>query len=1440
MRNSLKSKLKRLKSLILKTYKSHKPIYIDHVKVNIKNKDKNKVWAFCAGQYSNDFRGNPKYLFIYVNKYRKDIDSYWLCDDLDTIKFVRKLGYKAYRLGTKQAEIAINKTGVLVSEQVKQVIPEGLENAKYINLWHGVGGVKNVERSIKDGRILDEISKKYIKNNSYFRQNEMYLAPSKFIEEIAIKQLGLKEENIIRAGYPRCIYQTRCEKFKSYDIDFIKNRDLPSDTKLIAYVPTYRNEKNGDFLIQAIPDIEKLIEVCEKNHFLFIFKMHPILENEIGFLKMKEKYSNCKWLLFWNNKDDFYEIIANIDLCIMDFSSIYTDFVALGVKHYVRYLFDNDTLNLEFPMDYDKTTLGHKCYSFDELIDYLPKFEDEKLEKKIQYIKNLYWEYSDEHDFDRIIDSIIDFKRVKSCEKKLYSFDIFDTLISRKVLMPIGIHYYVKEQMEKSDLNFPNYLVKNYPKIRQDSELNVREYYVRTKIERNSLKVEIQFDEIFERIKCVYNLTDQQINFLKEQELKIELENVIPLTDRINEVKELIKKGEEVILVSDMYLPKDFIKKMLEKADPTLCELELFLSSEYGYQKADKTLFIEVYKKYGEGYDFLKWIHTGDNPKSDNSMPKSMFIENNKVDAIEFNDYELDIVEKLQSYDSYLIAASMARFRHEHPNIKEQFVYSYISLLFVPYIYWAIHHAKEDKDEIIYFVSRDGHQLKKIGEVINEYEKLNLDLRYMYASRKTWRVPSFIDHIDIDFWGQGHGNFSDVTTYKKLLSALSLDEKKFVEFFPELEDLKNKKKFTTNEIIKLTEIFQSSKKYEDYLLNYAKEKRESVCGYLKETIDSNKQFSIIEYWGRGYTQENFTRLWNEVIKKKQPSKFYYSRSTLPSDEYNIRYNYVVNPEAQQFIESIFACIDYKSITNYEKVNKKWKPIIVKQKCDYVLFRSMEEFLPEFTKMYCSTDFVDRDKLGRELIDFAISYYTNNPAWSGFVQILSELEDSVQLYGESVQFAKELTMNDMRKIRFNKVKINDITKNAAMSLAKSNNKVKEYFYDLYQTEDKNQIITTKKYKRYEIRKSKLCQKELNKEKNIAIDFSKLYKKSCKINKLENKIVIFVNNNFKSNYKTLVKQLEQQKDFVIKYIDLKNKNYKKIAEELSKSKYIIMEEPFYLLSEIKLRDNSYTIILSSSALSYFTKGLCKKSLYYTEEKLIKYRSKMNVSILCLPSINSKEFYQKIYSTNVDTKYLYDCSPITDCYFDKKEIDLAKKRVNSLINLKGRKVIGYINFKRYRNETSQYIQCFNLNDLKHNLGTEYVVLIINLNNDKVNYVGNNFNIRGFSKDVTNKISIRQLMIASDVIVGDYCDTLLEAPILNKPVYISKWGKDDVESSNDTLIKLEKNPYGKIIRSTEELITNIKNDLSNEQIVFKEKYYDKINGTSSAQIIELIKSNK
>ena len=129
--------------------------------------------------------------------------------------------------------------------------------------------------------------------------------------------------------------------------------------------------------------------------------------------------------------------------------------------------------------------------------------------------------------------------------------------------------------------------------------------------------------------------------------------------------------------------------------------------------------------------------------------------------------------------------------------------------------------------------------------------------------------------------------------------------------------------------------------------------------------------------------------------------------------------------------------------------------------------------------------------------------------------------------------------------------------------------------------------------------------------------------------------------------------------------------------------------------------------------------------------------------------------------------------------------------------------------------------------------------MNNKDVDYISNKYNIRGFAKDVTGKISIRELMLASDIIIGDYDDALLESPLIGVPVIIRKWPSDTVEVNNKTTIKLEENPYGKVIFTTDDLIDEIK-DIKNfdytNQNEFKEKYLKYCDGKSAERLINYL----
>lgn len=1413
---------------------------VSEITIDITNENPNNVWAFCAGQYSNDFRGNPKYLFMYINKYRKDIQAYWICDDLNLVNQIRKLGYRAYQIGSTEAELAAAKTGILVCEQVKMDIPIGLEHCKYLNLWHGVGGVKDVERSINSGLLLEEIAKKYINKNSYYRENEIYLAPSKLIEDIATKQLGLTEKQIIRAGYPRCLYQNNYERVVTFNTSEIYNK-LPNDIKIVAYTPTYRNNQKEDLFINAIPDIEKLIEVCRKKHILFIFKMHPLLEKEATFINAKEKYKNCKWLCFWDNKNDFYEILDKVDLCIYDFSSIFTDFVAVGTKNFIRYNFDFEPEDLDYPMGYDEVTIGPKCKTFNELLKMLSEYNFPDLSKEIDHVKKLFWEYSTSDSMDKIIAEAINFKPKKLNLRTLYSYDIFDTLIARKVVDPIGIFYYVKDKMDTKKYSYPEYLIANFPEIRHDAEANVREYYNRTIIERGDVRCEISLEEIYDRIKVMYNLSEDASNALKELEIEAELENVLPITENIEKLKQHAKNGDEVVLISDMYLNEDIIKKMLAKADPDLVNYDLFLSSTLGYQKSRKTLYLEVYKKYGVEYNFQKWIHTGDNEHSDQKMARSLNIETVRCYKLNFNDYELDLIKKIGTYDAYLIAGSMARFRQSHPTIKAQFVYSYVSLLFVPYVYWAIHDSLSNNYENIYFISRDGHNLKKIADKINELEHLNLNMKYIYASRKTWRVPSFIDHIDVDFWGSGHGNFSEVSTFKNLLKALTMTEKDFNEIFPQLKYLKKQNKISPKERWTLVKIFEESIDYKNYLLKKAAELRKSSCGYLKQEMDINKSFSIIEYWGRGYTQENFTRLWHLITEKNDPVVFYYSRSTLPTEGPNVRKNYIVNKSEQKFIEAIFNCINYKSIEKYKFINGKWVPEIKEKDCDLELFKALEEYLVDFTKEFVQIDFINRDAIGRSLINFAINYYNDKPSWEGFVKILGEMQDSVQIYGDIKDYAPRLTNDDIEKLSSGKLKIENITKNVTISFKRTCNEVKKKLLAMYQTIDSDKIILNKMLNDKDLKATKDLNKKFKETVKNSINLNHHYELITKKTKVKNKIIVITSKARFGNidYKCLFDALKKQKKFEVQKIALgKNKiSNKDFAKTLAEAKYIILKGPMALFHEVHFRKDNKTIILSENVLYYFNKGLAVSTNNKTKDALTKYEFEMDTNIIPVASEKIINKYSNMYNVNDETKMLVTGNVLTDCYFDKEQkTDLRKSLNIAFPEAKDKKVICYIPYERYKAKT-KHLNFLNLKQLEQNFKGEYVV-IINRQKKNTDY-SNVLNIKGFSKDLTETFNIREQMMMADIIVGDYRDTAFESPLLNVPVFMSVWDKATINAKTNLQYDFNDLKYGVEINSTADLIEKIKDIAHHDykiQNTFKKKYLTECKGKSAKNLVKYL----
>lgn len=1422
---------------------------LDEVRKLYAGVDRDHVWAFISGQASQDFRGNPKYMFVYINKYRPDIKAYWLCEEDETIEQVRKLGFQAYKQSTAVAQYVINRTGVLVAEQVKYSMPEGFFDVKYINLWHGVG-FKKVERALHLGDISMELARKYVMRGTYYRDYQLMNASCPVIEKEYTNDCGIDPDKFLRTGYPRCLYQKNFDPIVTYEHDLKKVKGLTNDAKLVVYAPTYRANLGGTFS-KAIPDFDKLYDFCEKNNILFVFKVHPNMEKEVGFLKAWEKYGDKKHFWFWDNRDDFYEIMHMMDLAIVDYSGIISDMIAMGIKHYIRYIFDYEEYmsTVSIHDNYLEKTTGKKCFSFEELLSAMSDFESRDESAEIARLNEELWSYSKgSEDFERIIQTAMEFEVCKREFPILYSFDIFDTVLSRKVLEPKGIFYLIMEKL-REDGSFPYAFERNYPLIRHTAEFNMREYYAKTKVLRDSESTEVSFDEIFERISSVYNLSEEQIDKLKKWELEAELDNVIPLPEQINLIKELIADDQKVVLISDMYLPKEQIEKMLYKADPILAELPLFLSNEYGVLKTSQKLYFEVYKSFEPYYDFEKWIHYGDNDNADKIQARRFKISTRKVNRPDYNQIQKQLVDYLGTYDSHLVAGMQARMCQENPNESDEFVISYLALIFVPYIDWVLRDAQRRGYETLYFISRDGHHLKRIADAIIKERGLKFKTKYIYASRRTWRIPSFVHEVDQGFW-EPYGSFNEIESKSKLLSAMNIDEEGFKEYFPYI-DLDNVDFRDKKEVKSLVEIFKNSKGYNEYLMNCAKEERKIVNGYLKQEINPDEKFAFVEYYGRGYTQDCLVNLWRDAVKDETVDiVFYYSRSVLPTMNGAIRHNFTTNDAKQYFIESIFANMPYKSVQEYKMNGDVIEPVIVPIPYNKKMFDSMNRILPEFAKRYAELPLLHPEDTDRLLYDFVFKYYSDNTKNVKFAEKIGTLIDSVSLYGNKRELAPAYTMENLELFEEKKIGKASmmITSNPEMSFVRSDVEVQERFKEMYQilpedTEIEGRLLSENE--RVENRKYKKMYEALEKR---AKQFGEFYKKCILDVEVEEKIVLLDEGKSVANtgLDLLEEELEKQNKYQVKTITLKKypqKNDEKLAQELATAKFIVVSNPIGLLCKTSLRNETKEIFLPKLPFVLYNKGAASQMFLKWRRKYLTLAGENDISVMQIPSKDREEFFRTNYNSSgrSDCELLGNCQ--TDLYYDKAYIDAAKSKLEEMFPAaKDKKCILYMPTWRTRSDCDTWLNMLDLEVLQELIGKEYVV-IVNINKSQIkNPTLNTIEIPGFSKEISKGMSVRELMIACDIIVGDYRDTFFESAIMHKPVYFTAYDYETVMQSaslSQNANHFEEYIFGPVIRNAYEFAKELNNLDSYDYTKmegFKNKMFAGCDGHSTGRVVEYL----
>ena len=319
---------------------------------------------------------------------------------------------------------------------------------------------------------------------------------------------------------------------------------------------------------------------------------------------------------------------------------------------------------------------------------------------------------------------------------KIYSFDIFDTLITRKTATPPGIfliiQYYLRNDWGN---NYPVNLIEDFYQIRIDAEDKAR---------KKSPFEETTLDEIYRTIQNRFQLSSYQTERLKELEINTELEYIVGIRENISKVINLIDSGKQVILISDMYLSAKDIGRMLEKIEPRLLMCPIYVSSEQKISKQTGNLFKQILKEYK--IEAKQLFHYGDNINSDFRIPQKIGIRAELYIFKAISEFEQIYFEEDRLYVQLVAGISkIARINLSEVQKIEKVGICYSGPLLYAYTEFVLQSAINQNLKKIYFLSRDGHILLKIAKIINEKGKLNLDLQYLHVSRQVCYLASMFE-----------------------------------------------------------------------------------------------------------------------------------------------------------------------------------------------------------------------------------------------------------------------------------------------------------------------------------------------------------------------------------------------------------------------------------------------------------------------------------------------------------------------------------------------------------------------------------------------------------------------------------------------------------------------------------------------------------------------
>ncbi len=319
------------------------------------------LWLF-GSTFGRRFAENPRYLFLYVSQHsdasvyyremKRDpsevlfhgIRPIWISRQKEIIEFLNENGYEACYYHSLRGIWLALRAGVYIYDNYSKDINFWQSGGAFkFNLWHGTGNKKinhdNIHDRVRHPRNAWERWKTWLRRLSDEKPSDYVLTTSDAMRPHFASAFAVREDHVVVDGYPRndvmfpyaecgiCNLLSRAERNLAETISYWKQEGY----RIYIYMPTFRESEKR---LLDVMDFAALNEFLQQENSKLLVKLHvkSALKKELETLR----YSH---IISVDPEIDTYTFLADTDLLITDYSSVYTDYLLLD-KQAVAFVYD--------------------------------------------------------------------------------------------------------------------------------------------------------------------------------------------------------------------------------------------------------------------------------------------------------------------------------------------------------------------------------------------------------------------------------------------------------------------------------------------------------------------------------------------------------------------------------------------------------------------------------------------------------------------------------------------------------------------------------------------------------------------------------------------------------------------------------------------------------------------------------------------------------------------------------------------------------------------------------------------------------------------------------------------------------------------------------------------------------------------------------------------